>query len=132
MTSTQWSNLSRHCGKTTSSADRTKDRAFNACSAMSSERARLKSYPLTLGGSVLRSSDVPADLLPTTIPAEAKLRLLGSAMLVRPHLKGERPPLSMIRLDMPVIPLAGFPYLKIRKWGINCMFLRPKKPTIQC
>ena len=45
-------------------------------------------------------------------PAEAKFRFAGSEMAVRFHLRAERPPLRINRLDIPMIPLLGLPYLK--------------------
>lgn len=48
-------------------------------------------------------------------PAEAKLMVGGSAMVVRFQRSAERPPFIKIRLDMPLMPLAGLPYLQMRK-----------------
>ena len=64
----------------------------------------------TLGGSVFRKFGLEF-MLPTK-PAEAKFRFAGSEMVVRFHLRAERPPLRITRLDIPMIPLLGLPYLK--------------------
>ena len=66
----------------------------------------------TLGGSDFRKLAETWLLLPN--PAEAKFKVAGSEMLFRFHLRAESPPLSITRLDIPVIPLAGLPYLKIK------------------
>ena len=67
----------------------------------------------TLGGSVFRKFALEF-LLPTK-PAEAKFRFAGSEIVVRFHLRAERPPLRITRLDIPIIPLLGLPYLKNKK-----------------
>ena len=66
---------------------------------------------LTLGGSEFRRPEPDGPVLFPSTPAEAKLSVAGSAIVVRLHRKAERPPLRMILLDIPLIPLAGFPYL---------------------
>ena len=63
-----------------------------------------------MGGSVFRKFGLEF-MLPTK-PAEAKFRFAGSEMVVRFHLRAERPPLRITRLDIPMIPLLGLPYLK--------------------
>ena len=45
-------------------------------------------------------------------PAEARFKLAGSDTLVRVHLRGLRPPVKTTRLDWPVRPCLGLPYLK--------------------
>ena len=47
-------------------------------------------------------------------PAEARFKLAGSDTLVRVHLRGLRPPVKTTRLDWPVSPCLGEPYLKKR------------------
>ena len=72
---------------------------------------------ITLGGSDFRKLAETWLLLPN--PAEAKFKVAGSEMLFRFHLRAESPPLSITRLDIPVIPLAGLPYLINEKKKLN-------------
>ena len=65
---------------------------------------------LTLGGSVFRKLGLAFLLL--SIPAEARFKLAGSEIVVRFHLSAERPPFRITRLDIPMIPRLGFPYLQ--------------------
>ena len=78
------------------------------------------SSALTLGGSVFRKLGLAFLLL--SIPAEARFKLAGSEIVVRFHLSAERPPFRITRLDIPMIPRLGFPYLqeneKYKLWDV--------------
>ena len=87
---------------------------------------------LTFGGKAFKIFGLAWLLIAN--PADAKFRFAGSESVVRFHLRGESPPFSITRCDIPKIPLAGLPYLKnIRRkkiifWNRK---LRKKFLTIQ-
>ena len=81
----------------------------------------LQNSALTLGGSVFRKLGLAFLLL--SIPAEARFKLAGSEIVVRFHLSAERPPFRITRLDIPMIPRLGFPYLQENeKYKPNAVF----------